>query len=166
MAKLPPNPFSRIKCANCKKSIAPESDFALQFMMTAAQRGRDSFTLTCTSCKRDTKINPKALLAGEPVKEEKSGFMLRCPERICPGYACNVEGKTWLCGECGEAWPSLAALEKAISASILERPHRKAAYVLENGHWLPSPSEPENYEEMIEAESAEPPKKSSKRRRS
>ena len=165
MPKFPANAFSNVTCANCGQSLAPDDDVDLQLMMGVAELGETSMVLSCVSCKRDTEVNPAALLAGKRSRGKKAGFMLRCSELGCTGYVAKIEGHVWMCSECGQSWKTLTRLEKSITLMIASRPYRARAYSQDNGHWTPSLNEPTNYERMVERELAPQKPRQSKRKR-
>lgn len=85
---------------------------------------------------------------------------LRCPEIGCTGWISEVDDGDehfWGCGECGNAWYERGELDEAIGNIISQFAYRKKVYRKSKGSWQPMPleKEPENYEELVEAEEGE-----------
>ena len=86
-----------------------------------------------------------------------SEVTLRCPEQGCIGWAMYVDQDDepfWGCGECGNVWSDRVELDNAISESIKTYPYRRKVYQQRKGLWDPVPfeKEPEDYEDLVEAE--------------
>ncbi|MBN6148804.1 hypothetical protein JR065_00495 [Xanthomonas sp. AmX2] len=146
--------MTKAQCQVCKDNF--ELDVRQQaFVVPLAARGQRFIMVECPRCGSSTQY----VAVGDSAAPHARAANYRCPVAGCAGWVDLIGTHSPPfrgCGECGSVWQEEKDFQNAIADIVGRHPHRAGSYEKINDEWLPagSGSEPANYEERVDRESA------------
>lgn len=142
----------RPTCINCKKEFDLKEE-SIPFYLESKAKGMVFIMVDCSNCNRTTGFNPS-----EPEKSnlKKESPVWRTPVSGINGFVSFIEEEDgsnfYGCGESGFIWLTKERFYQSIEEIIEDYAHRADCYKKVGNDWLPSDEEPQDIDDLIEAE--------------